>query len=98
MTGFMIKILLILAALLLAMVGVVYFIASSGNRKTLYLRLCVLLCLGGLTYLAWEAYARHYARSLVPAAIHITAFEYNYEDFQGIGLPGDNEQILRVFG
>ena len=80
------------------MVGVVYFIASSGNRKTLGLRLCVLLCLGGLAHLAWEAYARHYARSLVPAAIHTTAFEYNYEDFQGIGGPGDNEQVLRVFG
>ena len=98
MTGFIVKILLILAALLLAVVGVVYFIASSGNRKTLGLRLCVLLCLGGLAHLAWEAYARHYARSLVPAAIHTTAFEYNYEDFQGIGGPGDNEQVLRVFG
>ena len=98
MTGFMVIILLILTALLLAVVGMVYFIASSGNRKTLCLRLGVLLCLGGLTYLAWEAYARHYARSLVPAAIHTTAFEYNYEDFQGIGGPGDNEQVLRVFG
>ena len=98
MTGFIVKILLILAALLLAVVGVVYFIASSGNRKTLGLRLCVLLCLGGLAHLAWEAYARHYARSLVPAAIHTTALEYNYEDFQGIGGPGDNEQVLRVFG
>ena len=98
MTGFIVKILLILAALLLAVVGVVYFIASSGNRKTLGLRLCVLLCLGGLAHLAWEAYARHYARSLVPAAIHTTALEYNYEDILGIGLPGDNEQILRVFG
>ena len=98
MTGFIVKILLILAALLLAVVGVVYFIASSGNRKTLCLRLCILLCLGGLAHLAWEAYARHYARSLVPAAIHTTAFEYNYEDFQGIGGPGDNEQVLRVFG
>ena len=98
MTGFIVKILLILAALLLAVMGVVYFIASSGNRKTLCLRLAVLLCVGGLTYLAWEAYVRHYARSLVPAAIHITAFEYNYEDFQGIGLPSDNEQVLRVFG
>ena len=97
MTGFIVKILLILAALLLAVVGVVYFIASSGNRKTLCLRLCVLLCLGGLAHLAWEAYARHYARSLVPAAIHTTAFEYNYEDFQGIGGPGDNEQVLRIF-
>ena len=45
MTGFIVKILLILAALLLAVVGVVYFIASSGNRKTLCLRLCILLCL-----------------------------------------------------
>ena len=98
MTGFIVKILLILAALLLAVVGVVYFIASSGNRKTLCLRLCILLCLGGLAHLAWEAYARHYARSIVPAALHTTAFEYNYEDFQGIGGPGDNEQVLRVFG
>ena len=98
MTGFMVIILLILAALLLAVVGMVYFIASSGNRKTLCLRLAVLLCLGGLAHLAWGAYARHYARSLVPAAIHITAFEYNYEDFHGIGLPSDQEQILRVFG
>ena len=94
MTGFMVIILLILAALLMAVVSMVYFIASSGNRKTLCLRLAVLLCLGGLAHLAWEAYAR----SLVPAAIHTTAFEYNYEDFQGIGGPGDNEQILRVFG
>ena len=98
MTGFMVIILLILAALLLAVVGMVYFIASSGNRKTLCLRLAVLLCLGGLAHFAWEAYARHHARSLVPAAIHITAFEYNYEDFHGIGLPSDQEQILRVFG
>ena len=98
MTGFMVNILLILAALLLVVVGMFYFIASSGNRKTLCLRLAVLLCLGGLAHLAWGAYARHYARSLVPAAIHITAFEYNYEDFHGIGLPSDQEQILRVFG
>ena len=98
MTGFMVNILLILTALLLAVVGMVYFIATSGNRKTLCLRLAVLLCLGGLAHLAWEAYARHYARSLVPAAIHTTALEYNYEDILGIGGPGDNEQILRVFG
>ena len=98
MTGFMVIILLILAALLMAVVGMVYFIASSGNRKTLCLRLAVLLCLGGLAHLAWEAYARHHARSLIPAALHTTAFEYNYEDILGIGGPGDNEQILRVFG
>ena len=98
MTGFMVIILLILAALLLVVVGIVYFIATSDNRKTLCLRLAVLLCLGGLTYLAWEAYARHHARSLVPAALHTTALEYNYEDILGIGGPGDNEQILRVFG
>ena len=98
MTGFMVIILLILAALLLAVVGMVYFIATSGNRKTLCLRLAVLLCLGGLAHLAWEAYARHHARSLIPAALHTTAFEYNYEDILGIGGPGDNEQILRVFG
>ena len=98
MTGFMVNILLILAALLLVVVGMVYFIATSGNRKTLCLRLAVLLCLGGLAHLAWGAYAHHHARSLVPAAIHITAFEYNYEDFHGIGLPSDQEQILRVFG
>ena len=98
MTGFMVIILLILAALLLVVVGMVYFIATSGNRKTLCLRLAVLLCLGGLAHLAWGAYAHHHARSLVPAAIHITAFEYNYEDFHGIGLPSDQEQVLRVFG
>ena len=98
MTGFMVIILLILAALLLVVVGMVYFIATSGNRKTLCLRLAVLLCLGGLVHLAWGAYARHYARSLVPAALRTTALEYNYEDILGIGLPGDNEQILRVFG
>lgn len=98
MTGFMVNILLILTALLLAVVGMVYFIATSGNRKTLCLRLAVLLCLGGLAHLAWEAYARHHARSLIPAALHTTAFEYNYEDILGIGGPGDNEQILRVFG
>ena len=98
MTGFMVIILLILAALLLVVVGMVYFIATSGNRKTLCLRLAVLLCLGGLAHLAWEAYARHHARSLIPAALHTTAFEYNYEDILGIGGPGDNEQILRVFG
>ena len=98
MTGFMVIILLILAALLLAVVGMVYFIASSGNRKTLCLRLAVLLCLGGLVHLAWGAYAHHHARSLVPAALHTTALEYNYEDILGIGGPGDNEQILRVFG
>ena len=98
MTGFMVNILLILAALLLVVVGMVYFIATSGNRKTLCLRLAVLLCLGGLAHLAWGAYAHHHARSLVPAAIHITAFEYNYEDFHGIGLPSDQEQVLRVFG
>ena len=98
MTGFMVIILLILAALLLAVVGMVYFIAISGNRKTLCLRLAVLLCLGGLAHLAWGAYAHHHARSLVPAALHTTALEYNYEDILGIGGPGDNEQILRVFG
>ena len=98
MTGFMVIILLILAALLLAVVGMVYFIATSGNRKTLCLRLAVLLCLGGLAHLAWEAYARHHARSLIPSDLHITAFEYNYEDFHGIGLPSDQEQVLRVFG
>ena len=98
MTGFMVIILLILAALLLAVVGMVYFIASSGNRKTLCLRLAVLLCLGGLVHLAWGAYAHHHARSLVPAALRTTALEYNYEDILGIGGPGDNEQILRVFG
>ncbi len=98
MTGFMVNILLILAALLLAVVGMVYFIASSGNRKTLCLRLAVLLCLGGLVHLAWGAYAHHHARSLVPAALHTTALKYNYEDILGIGGPGDNEQILRVFG
>ena len=98
MTGFMVNILLILAALLLVVVGMVYFIATSGNRKTLCLRLAVLLCLGGLVHLAWGAYAHHHARSLVPAALHTTAFEYNYEDILGIGGPGDNEQILRVFG
>ena len=98
MTGFMVIILLILAALLLVVVGMVYFIATSGNRKTLCLRLAVVLCLGGLAHLAWGAYAHHHARSLVPAAIHITAFEYNYEDFHGIGLPSDQEQVLRVFG
>ena len=94
MTGFMVNILLILAALLLAVVGMVYFIATSGNRKTLCLRLAVLLCLGGLVHLAWEAYAR----SLVPAALYTTVLEYNYEDIRGIGGPDDNEQILRVFG
>ena len=98
MTGFMVNILLILAALLLVVVGMVYFIATSGNRKTLCLRLAVLLCLGGLAHLAWGAYAHHHARSLVPAALHTTALEYNYEDILGIGGPGDNEQILRVFG
>ena len=98
MTGFMVNILLILAALLLVVVGMVYFIATSGNRKTLCLRLAVLLCLGGLVHLAWGAYAHHHARSLVPAALHTTALEYNYEDILGIGGPGDNEQILRVFG
>ena len=98
MTGFMVIILLILAALLLAVVGMVYFIAISGNRKTLCLRLAVLLCLGGLVHLAWGAYAHHHARSLVPAALHTTALEYNYEDIRGIGGPDDNEQILRVFG
>ena len=94
MTGFMVNILLILAALLLVVVGMVYFIATSGNRKTLCLRLAVLLCLGGLVHLAWEAYAR----SLVPAALYTTVLEYNYEDILGIRGPGDNEQILRVFG
>ena len=98
MTGFMVNILLILAALLLVVVGMVYFIATSGNRKTLCLRLAVLLCLGGLAHLAWGAYAHHHARSLVPAALHTTALEYNYEDIRGIGGPDDNEQILRVFG
>ena len=98
MTGFMVNILLILAALLLVVVGMVYFIATSGNRKILCLRLAVLLCLGGLVHLAWGAYAHHHARSLVPAALHTTALEYNYEDILGIGGPGDNEQILRVFG
>lgn len=98
MTGFMVIILLILAALLLAVVGMVYFIATSGNRKTLCLRLAVLLYLGGLVHLVWGAYAHHHARSLVPAALHTTALEYNYEDILGIGGPGDNEQILRVFG
>ena len=98
MTGFMVNILLILAALLLVVVGMVYFIATSGNRKTLCLRLAVLLCLGGLVHLAWGAYAHHHARSLVPAALRTTALEYNYEDFHGIGLPSDQEQILRVFG
>ena len=98
MTGFMVNILLILAALLLVVVGMVYFIATSGNRKTLCLRLAVLLCLGGLVHLAWGAYAHHHARSLVPAALRTTALEYNYEDILGIGGPGDNEQILRVFG
>ena len=98
MAGFMVIILLILAAMLLVVVGMVYFIASSGNRKTLCLRLAVLLCLGGLVNLVWGAYAHHLARSLVPAALHTTALEYNYEDILGIGGPGDNEQILRVFG
>ena len=98
MTGFMVNILLILAALLLVVVGMVYFIATSGNRKILCLRLAVLLCLGGLVHLAWGAFARHHARSLVPAALHTTALEYNYEDIRGIGGPDDNEQILRVFG
>ena len=98
MTGFMVNILLILAALLLAVVGMVYFIATSGNRKILCLRLAVLLCLGGLVHLAWGAFARHHARSLVPAALHTTELEYNYEDLHGIGLPSDQEQILRVFG
>ena len=98
MTGFMVIILLILAALLLAVVGMVYFIATSGNRKTLCLRLAVLLCLGGLVHLAWGAYAHHHARSLVPAALHTTELEYNYEDLHGIGLPSDQEQVLRVFG
>ena len=98
MTGIMVIILLILAALLLVVVGMVYFIATSGNRKILCLRLAVLLCLGGLVHLAWGAFARHHARSLVPAALHTTALEYNYEDILGIGGPGDNEQILRVFG
>ena len=98
MTGFMVNILLILAALLLVVVGMVYFIATSGNRKTLCLRLAVLLCLGGLVHLAWGAFARHHARSLVPAALHTTELEYNYEDLHGIGLPSDQEQVLRVFG
>ena len=98
MTGFMVNILLILAALLLVVVGMVYFIATSGNRKILCLRLAVLLCLGGLVHLAWGAFARHHARSLVPAALHTTELEYNYEDLHGIGLPSDQEQVLRVFG
>ena len=98
MTGFMVNILLILAALLLVVVGMVYFIATSGNRKILCLRLAVLLCLGGLAHLAWGAYAHHHARSLVPAALHTTELEYNYEDLHGIGLPSDQEQVLRVFG
>ena len=98
MTGFMVNILLILAALLLVVVVMVYFIATSGNRKTLCLRLAVLLCLGGLVHLAWGAFARHHARSLVPAALHTTELEYNYEDLHGIGLPSDQEQVLRVFG
>ena len=46
---------------------------------------------------AYQEMVIRMAFEAIPQNIHATALEYNYEDFQGIGGPGDNEQVLRIF-
>ena len=57
----------------------------------------LLLCGGFAIRTAYQEMVIRMAFEAVPQNIHVTALEYNYEDFQGIGGPGDKEQVLRVF-
>ena len=57
----------------------------------------LLLCGGFAIRTAYQEMVIRMAFEAIPQNIHATALEYNYEDFQGIGGPGDNEQVLRIF-
>ena len=57
----------------------------------------LLLCGGFAIRTAYQEMVIRMDFEAVPQNIHVTALEYNYEDFQGIGGPGDKEQVLRVF-
>ena len=57
----------------------------------------LLLCGGFAIRTAYQEMVIRMDFEVVPQNIHVTALEYNYEDFQGIGGPGDKEQVLRVF-
>ena len=57
----------------------------------------LLLCGGFAIRTAYQEMVIRMAFEAVPQNIHVTALEYNYEDFQGIGGPRDNEQVLRIF-
>ena len=62
------------------------------------LGLVALLLFGGFAIrTAYQEMVIRFAFEAIPQNIHATALEYNYEDFQGIGGPGDNEQVLRIF-
>lgn len=71
---------------------------SHHNAMYWILGLVALLFFGGFAIrTAYQEMVIRFAFEAIPKNIHATALEYNYEDFQGIGGPGDNEQILRIF-
>ena len=57
----------------------------------------LLLCGGFAIRTAYQELGIRVAFEAIPQNIHATSLEYNYEDILGIGGPGDNEQVLRVF-
>ena len=71
---------------------------SHHNAMYWILGLVALLFCGGFAIrTAYQEMVIRFAFEAIPQNIHATALEYNYEDFQGIGGPGDNEQVLRIF-
>ena len=71
---------------------------SHHNAMYWILGLVALLLFGGFAIrTAYQEMVIRFAFEAIPKNIHATALEYNYEDFQGIGGPGDNEQVLRIF-
>ncbi len=57
----------------------------------------LLLCGGFAIRTAYQEMGIRVAFEAIPQNLHVTALEYNYEDFQGISGFGHTEQVLRVF-
>ena len=57
----------------------------------------LLLCGGFAIRTAYQEMGIRVAFEAIPQNLHVTALEYNYEDFQGISGFGHIEQVLRVF-
>ncbi len=73
---------------------------KQSHHNAMYWILCLvaLLLFGGFAIrTAYQEMVIRFAFEAIPQNIHATALEYNYVDFQGIGGPGDNEQVLRIF-